>query len=157
MPMPVLRSDAACLADEWASLHRMSRFAVHDCELHYLSTTALSAADDLVAHLLLKKLKLAKKLGDDSAVEAVRMNSVVEFCAGGNGLRSGRLIHPSAAVSEPQGISISSLLGTGLLGLAEGQTILWPDEAGVFGPLAIVRIVDTGTGQQINNFKRKKS
>jgi len=27
----------------------------------------------------------------------------------------------------------------------------------VFGPLAIVRIVDTGTDQQINNFKRKKS
>ena len=57
--------DAACLADEWASLHRTALFTVHECELHYLSTTALSAADDLVAHLLLKKLKLAKKVSND--------------------------------------------------------------------------------------------
>ena len=71
-----LATDAGSLADEWASLHRQARFAVHDCELHYLSTTALSAADDLVAHMLLKKLKLAKKLGRDSAVPVVRMNSV---------------------------------------------------------------------------------
>ena len=68
MLAPNLPPDPACLADEWASLHRMAGFTVYDCELHYLSATALSAADDLVAHLLLKKLKLATKLSDNFSV-----------------------------------------------------------------------------------------
>lgn len=145
-----LAPDAGSLADEWASLHRLARFAVHDCELHYLSTTALSAADDLVAHLLLKKLKLAKKLGSDSAVRVVRMNSFVEYSVGERAPRFGRLVHPSAPV--PQGVSIRSLLGTGLVGLAEGQSILWPDEAGVFRPLSIVRIGRASAGHRFSNF-----
>lgn len=148
--------DAACLADQWASMHRTALFAVQECELHYLSTTALSASDDLVAHLLLKKLKLAKKVSNDSAVRAVRMNSVVEFDEGDDRPRTGRLIHPSAPVSPTHGIGISSLVGAGLIGLAEGQSILWPDRAGVFRPLNIVRIVG-GNDLPINNLKRIES
>lgn len=148
--------DAACLADQWASMHRTALFAVHECELHYLSTTALSASDDLVAHLLLKKLKLAKKVSNDSAVRAVRMNSVVEFDEGDDRPRTGRLIHPSAPVSPTHSIGISSLVGAGLIGLAEGQSILWPDRAGVFRPLNIVRIVG-GNDLPINNLKRIES
>lgn len=149
--------DAACLADQWASMHRTALFAVHECELHYLSTTALSASDDLVAHLLLKKLKLAKKVSNDSDVRAVRMNSVVEFHEGDDRLRTGRLIHPSASVPPTHGIGISSLVGAGLIGLTEGQSILWPDQAGAFRPLNIVRIVGAGNDLPINNFKRIES
>jgi regulator of nucleoside diphosphate kinase len=150
-------SDAACLADQWASMHRNALFAVHECELHYLSTTALSASDDLVAHLLLKKLKLAKKVSNDSGVRAVRMNSVVEFDEGDNKPRTGRLIHPSAPVPPNHGIGISSLVGAGLIGLTEGQSILWPNHEGIFRPLNIVRIVGAGNDLPINSFKRIES
>ena len=156
MLAPNLQPDPACLADEWASLHRMAGFTVYDCELHYLSATALSAVDDLVAHLLLKKLKLATKLSDDSGVRAVRMNSVVEFDEGDNKPRTGRLIHPSAPVPSPHGIGISSLVGAGLVGLTEGQSILWPDQAGTFRPLNIVRIVG-GNDLPITNIRRIES
>ena len=149
--------DAACLADQWASLHRSALFAVYDSELHYLSTTALSAADDLVAHLLLKKLKLAKKVSNDAAAPVVRMNSVVEFEEGDNRLRMGRLIHPSAPVPTSHGISISSLIGVGLIGLSEGQSILWPDETGAFRTLTVVKIAGLGRDLPIDNFKRKIS
>lgn len=149
--------DAACLADQWASMHRTALFAVHECELHYLSTTALSASDDLVAHLLLKKLKLAKKVSNDSAVRAVRMNSVVEFDEGDDRLQTGRLVHPSAPVSPTHGIGISSLLGAGLIGLNEGQSILWPDQAGAFRPLSVIRIVGAGNDLPINRLKRIES
>lgn len=150
-----LPPDAGSLADEWASLHRLARFAIHDCELHYLSTTALSATDDLIAHLLLKKLKLAKKIGGAPSARVVRMNSFVEYSVGECAPRFGRLVHPSASV--PQGISICSLLGTGLVGLAEGQSILWPDEAGVFRPLSIVRIGGVSAGHRFSNFGKKES
>jgi regulator of nucleoside diphosphate kinase len=152
-----LPPDAACLADEWASLHRMAPFAVYDCELHYLSTTALSAADDLVAHLLLKKLKLATKLDHEPAMQVVRMNSFVEYDADESGPGAGRLIHPSAPVPGPPGIRISSLLGAGLIGLAEGQTILWPDEAGLFRPLTVIRTSSTPAGHRFSNIGKKLS
>jgi regulator of nucleoside diphosphate kinase len=152
-----LPPDAGSLADEWASLHRGEPFAVHDCELHYLSTTALSAADDLVAHLLLKKLKLSTKLDNGSTVPVVRMNSFVEFSMAGNGSRSGRLVHPSAPVPRPQGISICSLIGAGLVGLGEGQSILWPDEAGRFRPLSIIRIGGSCVDHQFTQFGKMKS
>ena len=150
-----LPPDAGSLADEWASLHRLARFAVHDCELHYLSSTALSAADDLVAHLLLKKLKLAAKLDHDSAAPVVRMNSVVEYRQGDPAIRWGRLVHPSARVQH--GISICSLLGAGLVGLSEGQSILWPEEAGVFRPLTIVRIDGASAVHRFSSFGKKES
>lgn len=135
-----LPPDPGSLADEWASLHWQARFAVHDCELHYLSATALAASDELIAHLLLKKLKLATKLGNEPAAPVVRMNSFVEFKLGSDTPRRGRLVHPSAPVPRPLGISICSLIGAGLVGLREGQSILWPDEAGGFRPLSIIRI-----------------
>jgi regulator of nucleoside diphosphate kinase len=152
-----LPPDAGSLADEWASLHRQAPFAVHDCELHYLSTTALSAADDLVAHLLLKKLKLAKKLDKDSAGPIVRMNSVVEYRIGRDASCSGRLVHPSAPIPKSHGISICSLLGAGLVGLGEGQTILWPDEAGRFCPLSIIRIGGSRVDHQFTQSGKTKS
>ena len=115
----------------------------------------MSAADDLVAHLLLKKLKLAAKLDHDSAAPVVRMNSVVEYRQGDTAIRWGRLVHPSARVQH--GISICSLLGAGLVGLSEGQSILWPEEAGVFRPLTIVRIDGASAVHRFSSFGKKES
>lgn len=117
----------AAVADQWAAMHRDILFAVHDCEVHYLTAIALASADDLVAHLLLKKLKLARKVGNDEAASLVRMNSLVEYEDGSGRPRMARLLHPSVR-QDPHGVSIASMAGAGLIGLGEGQAIRWPDE-----------------------------
>ena len=139
--------DAAQIADEWAGSHRHLTFAVHDREVHYLTALALASPDELFAHMLLKKLKLSKKLGNDaSETRLVGVNSQVEFVDGDGQRRSGRLLH-SPTHDEPEGISIASLTAAGLIGLSEGQAILWPDAAGAFRPLKIIRIAAPETGR----------
>ncbi len=139
--------DAAQIADEWAGSHRQLTFAVRDREVHYLTALALASADELFAHMLLKKLKLSKKLGNDaSETRLVGVNSQVEFVDGDGQQRAGRLLH-SPARDESEGISIASLTAAGLIGLSEGQAILWPDAAGAFRPLKIIRIAAPETGR----------
>ena len=133
-------NDPAALADQWATMHRETLFALHDCDVHYLNQIALGTSDDLVAHLLLKKLKLARVISNDSRVLVVRMNSLVEFETESGGRALARIAHPSAPESATAGLSISSLTGAGLIGLGEGQAILWPDRAGDLRPLKVRRI-----------------
>ena len=143
--------EAALTADEWAGAHRHLTFAVHDCEVHYLTSLALASPDELFAHMLLKKLKLAKKLSNDSAgTNLVRVNSEVEFIDGDGRRRSVTLRH-SPPHYEPSAITIASLTGAGLIGLAEGQAILWPDESGIFRPLKVIRTAAPRAGRRANH------
>ena len=139
---------AAHIADEWAALHRHLNFAVHDREVHYFTALALASPDELFAHMLLKKLKLSRKLGNDaSATRLVGLNSRVEFIAGEGERRSATLLHaPGDAAGE---ISIASLTAAGLIGLSEGQAILWPDPAGEFRPLKVTRIAAPPPGRML--------
>lgn len=143
--------DAALTADEWADTHRHMTFAVHDCEVHYLTSIALESSDDLFAHMLLKKLKLSKKLGNDgSGTRLVRVNSEVEFVDADGRRRSVALLH-SPRAREASAISISSLTAAGLIGLSEGQAILWPDESGIFRPLKVIRTAASRAGRWANH------
>jgi regulator of nucleoside diphosphate kinase len=140
--------DAAQIADEWAGSHRHLTFAVHDREVHYLTALALASPDELFAHMLLKKLKLSKKLGNDiSEARLVGVNSHVEFVDGEGQQRTVWLLHSPASHDAPNGISIASLTAAGLIGLSEGQAILWPDAAGAFRPLKVIRIAAPETGR----------
>lgn len=122
------------LSARWARLHQHSAFAFSASEAHYLRTIALALDDDLVALLLLKKLKLATE-GPVSGLDGVvTMNSLVRFSFGGD---SGivRLAHPSCC--EPSSLSIASHVGAGLAGMRTGRTILWPDGQGELRPLSV--------------------
>lgn len=131
---------AELLTRRWASLHQSARLTVHECEVHYLTAMALGASDDLAAHLLLRKLRMALRVGGDAGQRFVRMNSLVEFVDAQGETRLARLTHPSACRLSPDAISITSLLGTGLLGLGEGQAIKWPDQTGEMHPLKVTGI-----------------
>lgn len=139
------RPDARLLARRWASLNGSTRVALPDGEVHYLTTMALAADDDLVAHLLLAKLRLAARVGNDGAPEVARTGSLVEFDDGSGAPRLARLMHPGAP-DAPHGIGVTTLLGAGLVGLGEGQATLWPDEWGDFHPLTILRIASPAAG-----------
>ncbi len=141
---------AAQIADEWAALHRHLTFAVHDREVHYFTALALASPDELFAHMLLKKLKLSKKLGNDaSATRLVGLNSQVEFIAGEGQRRSVRLLHSPGPYDASNELSIASLTAAGLIGLSEGQAILWPDPAGEFRPLKVTRIAAPLPGRML--------
>jgi regulator of nucleoside diphosphate kinase len=132
---------AESLPELWAALHRTTALVVLDCEVHYLTATALAADDDLVAQLLLKKLRIARtKSADDLPADIVRMNSFVEFAHGGGSKRFCQLVHPSASATPSYGLSVTSLAGAGLIGLRAGQSILWPNAESHLSDLKIVHV-----------------
>jgi regulator of nucleoside diphosphate kinase len=139
------RPDPRLLARRWAALNQDSPITLDDGEIHYLTAMALAADDDLVAHLLLAKLRIAARAADDGS-RAARLNSLVEYRDGGV-VRLARLMHPTAARAAAHGVSITSLVGAGLIGLGEGQSIAWPDENGTGRHLKVLRVAcrDAGT------------
>ncbi|MFC7499020.1 hypothetical protein ACFQRC_07270 [Enterovirga sp. GCM10030262] len=134
------------LTDLWAALQRTALIVVHDCEVHYLTAMALAADDDLAAHLLLKKLRIAHKAtGSDFDRGIARMNSYVEFSHGDADERFCQIVHPSAPNRPSYGMGVTSLVGAGLIGLRSGQSILWPGEDGLLSNLHVVH-VENGAG-----------
>ena len=137
--MKALRHANAMLPSEqlsarWARLHRHVAFAFSASEAHYLRSAALALDDDLLALLLLKKLRIAAERQPSGLHGVVTMNSLVGFRFGG-GSGIGRLVHPSCF--EPGSLSIASQVGAGLAGMRTGQTILWPDADGELRPLSV--------------------
>jgi regulator of nucleoside diphosphate kinase len=124
----------------WAALHARADLHISENEVHYLRTLALALDDDIVSCLLLRKLKLATILPTDE-IEAgtVAMNSFVEFTNDGGAIQLCRLVHPSPHLPI-YGLSVTSLLGAGLIGLRAGQAMLWPNEKGSFCELRVERV-----------------
>lgn len=131
---------AESLCEVWAVLHKGVDFHVLDSELHYLTSMAMTADDDTVSHLLLKKLRIARPApGGTLPPGTVTMNSYVEFTFGAATDRHFcQLVHPSTAHMPSYGMSITSLAGAGLIGLSSGQGILWPNEEGRLRDLHVV-------------------
>lgn len=91
--------------------------------------------DDLVALLLLKKLRMATEREPSGLPrDVVAMNCVVRFTFGGEA-GAGRLVHPSCCGRGS--LSIASRAGAGLVGMRKGQTILWPDALEALRPLRV--------------------
>lgn len=126
---------AESLSGIWSIAHADAGLVVSEDEVHYLRGLALSLDNDLVSHLILRKLRIAHILpSGEVPAGTVRMNSLVEYSIDQAERRSGQLVHPSRCPPE-NGISIASLLGAGIIGLRQGQAILWPTEAGGFSEL----------------------
>lgn len=112
---------------------------ISENELHYLRTIAVAHDDDVISCLLLKKLARAKVCSPSLlAPDTVVMNSFVEFTMSDGDASFGQLVWPSRDL--PYGISVTSPLGAGLIGLRSGQTVLWPAEGGGLHPLQVMRV-----------------
>ena len=71
----------------------------------------------------------------------VTMGATVDFVDEANGKeRRMQLVYPHEADVDAGRLSILSFVGAGLIGLAEGDSIVWPDREGHERRLRIVRV-----------------
>lgn len=122
------------------------RPAIHmiDTEAEALAELAVSVEDRLpdVSELLLEEIERAT-LHSARRVPAdtVTMHSTVDFVDEGSGVsRTVQLVYPGEADIGAGRVSILTHIGAGLIGLREGQSILWPGRDGHRRMLAISRV-----------------
>lgn len=113
-------------------------------EADKLSNLALGIEERFpqVSELLLRETSRAR-LHRASSIPAdvVTMGSFVEFMDEGTGSqRQIQLVYPPDADISAGRISILTPVGAGLIGLREGQSILWPDRDGHERRLTIVKV-----------------
>ena len=78
--------------------------------------------------------------------DVVTMNATVDFIDEANGTeRTVRLVYPKGADISQGRISILTPVGAGLIGLRQGQSIVWPDRDGHERRLTIVRVAQAAS------------
>ena len=109
----------------------------------------LGAASPAVAGLLLGELERAEVRPDHLVpAHVVGMDAVVEFVDEAHGKsRTVKLVYPGEADIAEGKVSVFTPIGAGLIGLAAGQSILWPDRDGHERRLKIVRVARPGRGE----------
>ncbi|EZP74481.1 GreA/GreB family elongation factor [Sphingomonas paucimobilis] len=115
-----------------------------DSEADAITDLAIAAAKRLpqVSAMLLEEIgratiRTAAQMPDD----VVTMYATVDFIdEGGEKAHSYQLVYPGDADISAGRISILTPVGAGLIGLREGQSILWPDRDGRERALKIVKV-----------------
>lgn len=115
-----------------------------DTEADTLTDLALGAEERLpqVSELLLEEIGRATlHPGARIPPDVVTMWATVEFTDEASGAtRSVQLVYPKEADISEGRISILTPVGAGLIGLREGQSILWPDREGQERELTILKV-----------------
>jgi len=106
----------------------------------------MEAKIPLAANLLLDEIERAEIRPDHLVADSIiGMQSVVEFIDGAHGLsRTVTLVYPTEADISEGRISILTPVGAGLIGLAPGQSINWPDRDGRERVLQILKVARAG-------------
>jgi regulator of nucleoside diphosphate kinase len=97
----------------------------------------------LVARLLLEEADRAEVMPADGRVPTgvIALGSVVEFRDAATGeTRRVQVVLPGEADIAEGRISVLSLVGAGLMGLSEGQSIDWPTQDGRLRRLTVLRV-----------------
>lgn len=96
-----------------------------------------------VSDLLLEEIGRAKiYVAAKIPADVVTMGSTVAFVDDANGAsRTVQLVYPADADISAGRISILTPVGAGLIGMREGQDILWPDREGHERKLSIVTVI----------------
>ena len=124
---------------------RSKRPPIHmiDNEADVLGDLALAATErsPQVSSMLLDEMSRTKFYTRERIpTDVVVMGATVEFDDAKGSTRSIKLVYPKDADISAGRISIMTPVGAGLIGLREGQSILWPDREGHERELAIVRV-----------------
>lgn len=123
------------------------RPAIHmiDDEADRLSDLAVQFEDRApqVSAMLLEEIGRATLHRRDAINDrVVTMNATVEFIDDASGAdRTVQLVYPAQADIAAGRISIMTPVGAGLIGLREGQSIIWPDRDGHQRKLTIVKVM----------------
>ena len=125
---------------------RSGRPSVHmiDSEARRLEEIALGIEDrsPQVSELLLREISRAKLYNEAKIPpDVVTMGLSVEFVDESSGAgRIVQLVYPIDADVEAGRISVLTPIGAGLIGLREGNSILWPDRSGHERRLIILKV-----------------
>lgn len=124
--------------------HKRPSIYMIDSEADVLADLALGIEkrSPQVSALLLDEISRAKiTTREKIPADVVTMNRLVEFTDEADGeVHAMKLVYPSDADIEAGRISILSLVGAGLIGMREGQSISWPDRSGHQRRLSITRV-----------------
>ena len=115
-----------------------------DSEADTLTDLALAQQErsPVVSELLLEEINRAKiHPVNKIPADVVTMHTRVEFVDEANGAsRTVELVYPADADIAAGRVSIMTPVGAGLIGMREGQSILWPDRDGQQRRLSIVKV-----------------
>ena len=127
-----------------ARTHARPPIIVSETDAQRLSALAIQkeATAPEAAGLLLDELERAQVRPDHRVpADVVGMNSTVEFVDEAHGQsRTVQLVYPAEADISAGRISVLTPIGAGLIGLAAGQSILWPDRDGNKRALKVLRV-----------------
>jgi len=100
------------------------------------------AKSSLAASLLLEEIDRANTTSPDEVPDdVVTMHSHVEFVDEASGeTHSVQLVYPHEANMEQHRLSVLTPVGAGLIGMRCGDSIDWPNRAGTYRRLRIVRV-----------------
>lgn len=126
-----------------------------DTEADTLADLAVGVQDRLrqVSELLLEEISRATiHRADRIPGNVVTMNAEVEFVDEASGAtRIVQLVYPRQADIAANRISILTPVGAGLIGLRDGQSILWPDREGNERRLTIVKVRQASCDEAMAN------
>lgn len=91
------------------------------------------------AALLLQEMERAKVVREPPA-DVVAMNGAVEFEYDGRHYRDFHLVYPNCADFANGRISVLTPVGAALIGVAEGDTIWWPDDMRNVHRLTVLKV-----------------
>ncbi|PAL19456.1 nucleoside diphosphate kinase regulator [Sphingopyxis sp. GW247-27LB] len=115
-----------------------------DTEADTLTDLALAQQErsPVVSELLIEEINRAKiHPANKIPADVVTMHAQVEFVDEANGAsRTVELVYPADADIAAGRVSIMTPVGAGLIGMREGQSILWPDRDGQQRRLSIVKV-----------------
>ncbi|RYY22884.1 MAG: nucleoside diphosphate kinase regulator [Sphingomonadales bacterium] len=123
------------------------RPAIHlvdtECDALYALALAIQSKNPERAAMLLAELDRAEvHVAGKLPKGVVTMNSKVEFVDEASGTsRTVELVYPHEADIDAGRVSILTPVGIGLIGMASGRAILWPDREGHARMLRIVSVV----------------
>lgn len=127
------------------------RPAIHlvdtECDALYALALAIEAKKPERAAMLLAELDRAEvHTAATLPADIVTMNSQVEFVDEASGTRrTVELVYPHKADIDAGKVSILTPVGIGLIGMAAGSAILWPDRDGHHRLLRIVSVSPAGS------------
>jgi len=107
--------------------------------LESLPDQAFAAKEQLQEELARAKIVESRDIPPDT----VTMNSVVTFRVENTGREfSLKLVYPKDADGSTDKVSILAPIGSALLGIREGQTIMWPMPGGVSYNVRVLKVDD---------------
>ncbi|MDZ4867823.1 MAG: nucleoside diphosphate kinase regulator [Alphaproteobacteria bacterium] len=111
----------------------MPAITVSNTDRDQLRRLAVSAMDRMpeVANELLTEIERATIVASPAVPpNVIQMGSTAEIVAGGDGRRRVTLVFPSDADISSGKVSILTPIGAALIGLSEGQSIIWSTRDG---------------------------